>query len=246
MPTDLKNYTIGFPLYPNFDSLDVMGPFQVFTFLGVNPILLAAENTVTSFEGITLTLKNTFDDVYMGEMDDVNKSKIKLDAFFVPGASSAGLKGVLDLGPLGDNAYLDFLAAQADLVKMRLSVCTGALLLGAAGLLDGYTATTHWAFQTILQSFPGVTLAPGYPRYVIDRNLVTGGGISSGIDEALAIAAILSDDATAQRIQLSIQYAPNPPFQSGDPSQAGPKVLYAASNDMDITALAGVFNDFID
>jgi cyclohexyl-isocyanide hydratase len=238
MNQSLANYTIGFPLYDKFDSLDVLGPFQVFTFLGANPVLLAAKDTVTSFEGVTVKPNNTFDDIYHG--------KVKLDAFFVPGASSQGLQGVLDLGPLGKNVYLDFLVSQAQLptVKLHLSVCTGALLLGAAGLLKGYTATTHWAFLSILESFEGVTVASGYPRYVIDRNLVTGGGISSGIDEALAIAAILSDDATAQRIQLSMQYAPNPPYQSGDPSQAGPTVMYAASNYMDITNVAKSFAKF--
>jgi cyclohexyl-isocyanide hydratase len=133
MTTDLKNYTIGFPLYDKFDSLDVMGPFQVFTFLGANPILLAEKDSVTSFEGVTVKIKknNNFDDVYKG--------KVKLDAFFVPGANSEGLQGVLALGPVGKNAYLDFLVSQAQLttVKMHLSVCTGALLLGAAGLLKG-------------------------------------------------------------------------------------------------------------
>jgi len=237
MTNDLKNYTIGFPLYPGFDSLDVLGPFQVFTFLGVNPVLLSMDShPVTSFEGVTIKAHKTF--------KDVDQDKLKLDAFFVPGASGDGLKGVLALGPLGQNAYLDFLTQQAATVKMRLSVCTGALLLGAAGLLQGYTATTHWAFQTILQSFPGVTLASGYPRYVIDRNLVTGGGISSGIDEALAIAGILAGDANAEIVQLSMQYAPNPPYRSGDPSQAGPTVLYAASNSMGISSLAEAFNDF--
>ena len=106
-------------------------------------------------------------------------------------------------------------------------------------------ATTHWAYHTILQSFKGVTLASGYPRYVIDRNLITGGGISSGIDEALAIAGILAGDASAERVQLSMQYAPNPPYQAGDPSQAGPAVLYTTSNSMGITELAEAFEDFL-
>lgn len=243
MTTDLSNYTIGFPLYTGFDSLDVLGPFQVFTFLGVKPILLAAHShPVKSLEGVQIQPHETFKHVYSLKNPEGN---VKLDAFFVPGANTDGLKSVLELGPMGDNKYLDFLVEQAEVVQMRLAVCTGALLLGAAGLLEGYTATTHWAYHNILASFPGVNLASGYPRYVIDRNLVTGGGISSGIDEALAIAGILGGDTAAEGVQLSMQYAPNPPYHAGDPTQAGPSVLYSIGNGMGATDLAQAFDAFI-
>lgn len=238
MTTDLANYTIGFPLYPGFDSLDVLGPFQVFTFLGVKPLLLAATKTpVTSFENVAIQPHYTF--------AEVDNAPLKLNAFFVPGGSGDGVAGALNAGPLGQNPYLDFLVRQAPSVSLRISVCTGALLLGAAGLLRGYQATTHWAFHNLLARFPGVLLAAGYPRYVIDRNLITGGGISSGIDEALAVAAILAGPAAAQRVQLSIQYAPNPPYQAGDPSQAPPDVLYTTAQTMSSDNLTQAVAQFI-
>ena len=113
------------------------------------------------------------------------------------------------------------------------SVCTGALLLARAGLLEGFTCTTHWAYKNILSLFPGVNVAPGFPRYVIDRNRISGGGISSGIDEALAIVEILRGPEMARQIQLAIQYAPNPPFSSGDPSVASASTLYTVSENFD-------------
>src|SRR6185503_2278970 len=100
------------------------------------------------------------------------------------------------------------------------SVCEGALLLASAGLLDGYQATTHWAFIACLKSYSRITVVDGFPRFVIDGNRVTGGGISSGIDEAFELAARISSYAIAKQVQAVTQYFPKPPF-SGDMLQPG-------------------------
>jgi cyclohexyl-isocyanide hydratase len=99
------------------------------------------------------------------------------------------------------------------------SVCEGALLAAAARLLDGYKATTHWAFiPYLIQNYPKVTVADGHPRFVVDRNRLTGGGISSGLDEALQLIALLSGEGTAQSVQQTTQYYPDPPVSSEIPN----------------------------
>jgi hypothetical protein len=103
-----------------------------------------------------------------------------------------------------DARLIGFLQRHSATAHLTVSVCEGALLLAAAGLLDGYRATTHWAFRDCLARFPRIDVAPYYPRYVVDGNRITGGGISSGLDEAL----------------LNVQYNPRPPFGDGDPTVA--------------------------
>jgi len=215
-----SNLTVGFPLYQGFDSLDVIGPYQIFSFLPNCKALLVGPDSslITSGEGITVVPQTDF------------ASCPQLDVLYVPGAG--GVRSVLDQGPLESNPYLQFLLAQAPAARLVVGVCTGAILLAAAGLLDGYIATTHWAFQGVLRMFPAVQLAPGYPRFIIDGNRVTGGGISSGLDEGYAIAAILTDNFQAKKVQLSMQYNPQPPFNDGDPSVAEPRVLQSVSQDM--------------
>lgn len=168
-----------------------------------------------------------------------------LDLIFVPGALKPELP--LLMGDSVRNPYLNFLRNVSAEATHVTAVCTGALLLAAAGLLDGYCATTHWAYKSVLKQFLAVDVAEGYPRYVIDANRVTGGGISSGIDEALAIVAILRGEAAAKSIQLTIQYAPNPPYHDGDPSVAGPTVLAQTSQEMrpGVEATAQVFKEFV-
>src|SRR5467141_1111725 len=101
------------------------------------------------------------------------------------------------------------------------SVCEGALLLAAAGLLDGFEATTHWAFIPCLKKHPAIKVAEGHPRFVVDRNRVTGGGISSGLDEAFKLVELLSDYATAQKVQQTTQYYPRPPVSGTLPNATG-------------------------
>jgi transcriptional regulator GlxA family with amidase domain len=202
--TQLK---VGFPLYDGFDSLDVLGPFQTFTFAGMDRYLLGATmDPITSFEGVSLTPRATFDDC-----------KLKLDLLFVPGGSNP--VAVLQQGKLKHNPYLDFLARQAAHCKLVCSVCTGSLLLAGAGLLDGHIATTHWAFKSVLKLFP-CTVVDDYRRYVQSGNRITGAGISSGLDEALYIVSLLYGTDQARRGQLAMQYHPQPIFQCGDPGDS--------------------------
>src|SRR5256714_2735855 len=207
---------IGIPLYKNFDALDVVGPHQ--TFYMQNPALktLLVGPTdcepVESYEHLKIIPDCTF------------KSCPKLYVLFVPG-------GVAFQDVLCDQTYLEFLRRQADGAKLVTSVCTGALLLAAAGLLDGYKATTHWGYKSVLRLFPKVIVAEGFPRFVIDANRITGGGISSGLDESMMIVSLLLGDDAAKRGQLIMQYAPQPIFNDGDPSTAEPAILYQVSSD---------------
>jgi len=196
----------GFPLYENFDSLDVLGPLQTFFYAGVDCYLLAEDSgDVQSLEGVSIKPRTVFED------------SPQLDILFVPGGSD--FSSVLDEGPRGDNTYLDFLGRQAEKATLVCSVCTGALLLGAAGLLDGHTVTTHWAFKDVLRLFP-CTVVDDYRRYVQSGNRITGAGISSGLDQALYIVSVLQGVQTARRGQLSMQYHPQPLLHYGDPSDA--------------------------
>jgi cyclohexyl-isocyanide hydratase len=199
-PSPLK---VGFPLYTGFDSLDVLGPFQTFTFAGMDRYLVAPDcNPVGSFEGVSLTPRVTFADCP------------QLDVLFVPGGSNP--VAVLQQGQPGSNPYLDFLIRQAPAAKLVCSVCTGALLLAGAGLLDGHTVTTHWAFKDVLRLFP-CHVVDEYRRYVQSGNRITGGGIASGLDEALYISSLLFGTDVARRGQLAMQYHPQPIFHAGDP-----------------------------
>lgn len=196
---------VGIPLYPTFDSLDVIGPYQTFTFAGMERHLIAEScAAVTSFEGVNIIPDTTFDDCP------------QLDVIFVPG--SADPVSVLQAGHPGNNAYLDFLIRQATGAQWVCSVCTGALLLGGAGLLNGHTVTTHWAFKDVMKLFPCVTVVNDYRRYVQSGNRLTGAGIASGLDAALYLVSLLYGVGIARQGQLVMQYNPQPAFHCGDPS----------------------------
>lgn len=209
-PNPLK---IGFALYPDFALIDVMGPFQVLGFTAPpHPELLLVAETlapVTSFPRVTVTPTATFADC------------AQLDILVVPG-------GADPQAPTTDQALLDFVRKQAPGVKYLLSVCVGALIVGAAGLLEGKLATSHWASLGSLGQYPGVVVAGGYPRYVVDGNLITTGGLSSGLDGAIALVAMLRGAEEAKAVELALQYAPKPPFVSGDPDQAEPQTIALA------------------
>lgn len=197
---------VGFPLYPGFDSLDVLGPFQTFTFAGMDRYMVAPdERPVTSFEGVSLSPRATF------------KNCPQLDLLFVPGGQDPA--EVLLHGHPGHNPYLDFLIRQAPHARLVCSVCTGAILLAGAGLLDGHLVTTHWAYKDVLRLFP-VRVVDDYRRYVHSGNRITGAGISSGLDEALYIVALLHGVQIARRSELAMQYHPQPAFHAGDPDDS--------------------------
>ena len=209
-------FVIGIVLYPGFDLLDVAGANEVFTFVDASlagrpfaTTTVAAAAEVEALAPLTVNPCFTFDDCP------------KFDLLFVPGAGD----GLTDA--IGDAGLHKFLRRKAKDASYVASVCTGGLVLAAAGLLDGYRATCHWSVIDCLKLFPRVTVVNGYPRYLRDRNRFTGGGISSSIDEALfMVQQIVTDltgdvakgDAACRRVQLSIQYNPRPPFEGGDPA----------------------------
>lgn len=227
---------IGIPLYPGFDALDVAGPNQVFYFMRrwnveVSVIGPKMGEPITSLEGLSWLPQYDFDNCP------------KLNVIFVPGGFGNGYNQLLK--NLND-PYYAFLKKQAEGADLICSVCSGAFFLARIGLLDGYRCTTHWAYREVLAMFPNLHVEAGYPRFVIDRNRVTGGGISSGIDQAFAIAEILRGPEAAKEIQLSIQYAPDPVYDSGDPSVASPTTLYTVSNRMGTGNMARMVGEILD
>jgi transcriptional regulator GlxA family with amidase domain len=196
---------IGIPVYDKVDLLDVAGPREVLTWMSpAAEVRLIAETPgeITTRDGLTFIARFDFNDTPA------------LDVLWVPGGDPQALKTIMT-GPNG--AYLDFLRARSATAKYVCSVCEGALLLAQAGLLDGYEATTHWAFIPCLKRFPQIRVAPGTPRFVHDRNRLTGGGISAGLDEALKLVELLSGTEAAQDVQQTIQYYPDPPVSSQIP-----------------------------
>ncbi|HYL29311.1 MAG TPA: DJ-1/PfpI family protein [Gemmatimonadales bacterium] len=197
--------SVGMVLFPGLTQLDLAGPYEVLARLPNTTVYLVAATVapVRTERGLTITPDATFDAVP------------PLDVICVPGGPG--------VDPLMEDArLLGFLRAQAPRARYVTSVCTGALLLGAAGLLQGYRATTHWLSLDLLPLFGAV---PVKERVVIDRNRLTGGGVTAGIDLGLAMAAELCGRAVAEEIQLTIEYDPAPPFQSGSPRTAPPAVL---------------------
>jgi cyclohexyl-isocyanide hydratase len=136
----------------------------------------------------------------------------QLDVLFVPG----GLKGTV--AAMDDRDTLDFLASRGRSARYVTSVCTGSLLLGAAGLLRGYRAASHWYVRDLL---PLLGASPAAERVVVDRNRLTGGGVTAGIDFGLTLAATLRGEEYARRVQLVIEYDPQPPYRAGTPETAG-------------------------
>lgn len=196
---------IGLLVFPRVTQLDFTGPLQVFSAVPGAKLHLIWKRIepVPSDAVLTLTPTTTFADCP------------QLDVICVPGG-----RGTDDL--LNDAEVLDFLRRQAEGAQYVTSVCTGSLALGAAGLLRGYRAATHWSAMEMLGQF-GAT--PTKTRVCIDRNRVTGGGVTAGIDFALTLVSILVDRATAEAIQLGIEYNPAPPFNSGSPDTAPAEVL---------------------
>ncbi|HEV2544603.1 MAG TPA: DJ-1/PfpI family protein [Methylobacterium sp.] len=196
---------IGFLVFPRVQQLDLTGPYEVLAMVPGARVHLVATTLepLASATGLVLTPTVTFADCPA------------LDVICVPGGG-----GVNPLMEDGDT--LDFLCRQAAGARYLTSVCTGALVLGAAGLLRGKRATTHWAAHDLLSHFGAI---PTQARVVRDGNLITGGGVTAGIDFGLTLAAELTDAATAQAIQLHLEYAPAPPFDAGRPESAGPDIL---------------------
>lgn len=203
---------IGLLLFPRLTQLDVTGPYEVFARVPAAQVHLIGKYTdpVDSDRGLQLYPTTTYSDCP------------PLDIICVPGGP--GQVDVMD-----DSETLDFLRDQAVNAKWITSVCTGSLILGAAGLLQGYQATCHWASRDQLSLFGA---EPSDSRVVVDRNRVTGAGVTAGIDFALQLVAQAVDERTAQAIQLAIEYEPSPPFWSGTPQHAPAEVLEEARQKM--------------
>jgi transcriptional regulator GlxA family with amidase domain len=194
---------IAIPVYDDVDMLDVAGPYEMFAWADFAVDLLAERPGLLKFRnGFCFEAKKGFADAG------------SYDALWVPGGDPAALARLMG-DTSTDRTYLDFLIRQSEQTPWVCSVCEGALLLAAAGLLDGYEMTTHWAFvNCIKQRFPKVILVEGHPRYHVDRNRLTGGGISSGLDEALKLIELLLGTDKAKYVQQMTQYYPCPPVAS--------------------------------
>lgn len=203
---------IGIPVYEKVDLLDVAGPYEMFNWVdpggdSFKAVILSEDGgPVTTVNGVRFEAHFSFDNAP------------PIDVLWVPGGPIEVMNALMTAQP---PTYLDYLRKIAADARMVCSVCEGALLLAKAGLLDGHQATTHWSVVECLKQFQAVEVVPGHPRFVESGDRLTGGGISSGLDEALRLIEILTDTATATGVQVLTQYFPVPPVQGTIPD-AGP------------------------
>ena len=221
--------TIGIPIVEQFDLMDVANPYEIFcwmrpfwkaagTELDVKLIGHKRHAAVKAFNGASLTTHASFDDV----------AKTPMDLIFVPGGGDAYVGKAT-----GDKKLLNFVRHHAAGAKWVASVCTGAFVLATAKLLDGRRATTHWLYLDKLRAdYSKIDVVNGYPRFVTDGKFVTGGGISSGIDEALFLASAIAGEQIGRDIELAIQYRPQPPYNVGDPAVADYKTWKEVTTDL--------------
>jgi cyclohexyl-isocyanide hydratase len=202
---------VGMLVFPGITQLDATGPCELFASLPDTEVCLIAKDTapISTDWGLAFRPGATYADAP------------KLDVLCVPGG--VGVNALME-----DDACLEFLRRQAQTARYVTSVCTGALVLGAAGLLRGHRATTHWLALEFLEAF-GAT--PVSERVVVDRNRITGGGVTAGIDLALVVAAELVGPTAARKSQLYLEYAPAPPFSCGSPASAPPELVDAVRVD---------------
>jgi len=205
--SETMRFRSGLLVFPNLTQLDLTGPYEVLARLPGAETLLLWKNLdpVRSEHGLTIQPMATL------------ASCPPLDLILVPGG--AGINPLLE-----DTEVLDFLRRAAGEARYVVGVCTGSLVLGAAGLLRGRRAGTHWMSRDMLRAFGAEPVAQ---RVVVDGSLFTGGGVTAGIDVALTVAAAIAGSEAAQAIQLGIEYDPAPPFASGSPQLADPAVLKA-------------------
>lgn len=202
MPDPIR---IAFLLFPDVTQLDLTGPAQVLSRLGNATVDLVwkTREPVMTDAGFAIQPTATFADVP------------RADILCVPGGF--GVNGVI-----ADDEAMAWVQAIGATATWVTSVCTGSLILGAAGLLEGYRAGCHWAQRDMLPLFGAIPVAD---RVVIDRNRVTGGGVTAGIDFALTLTALLRGEAHAKAVQLSLEYDPQPPFDAGSPERAGDELV---------------------
>ena len=194
---------IGILIYPNVTQLDATGPAQVLARVpgATLHMIWKTRDPIPTDAGFSIVPNTTFADCP------------KLDVICVPGGGG-------QVALMTDPETLDFLRKQAATARYVTSVCTGSLVLGAAGLLKGYRSACHWAWRGMLTDFGAIPVAE---RVVRDRNRISGGGVTAGIDFGLTVAAELAGEEVAKSIQLVLEYDPQPPFESGSPEKAGPE-----------------------
>jgi cyclohexyl-isocyanide hydratase len=213
---------VGMLLYPGLTLLDLIGPQTAWSWHAKIHLVWKTRDMIVSDSEVGIQPTTTFSDC-----------PHDLDVLFVPG-------GFGTMAAMKDREVLDFLAARAAHAKYVTAVCSGSLILGAAGLLQGYKATSHWSCRDVLSMFGA---EPVEARVVVDRNRITGGGVTAGIDFGLVLLAKLRGDDVAKLTQLAMEYDPEPPFQAGSPKGAGPAIVklaksYMESADLEIRQVA--------
>lgn len=205
------NEQIAMLLYPKFTALDLVGPQFLFaSLMGAKIYLVSPTDDLTpvmSDTGLAIVPTHT-----QSECPD------NLDLLFLPGGATGTLKA------MQNPQFIDFIKTKAATAKYVTSVCTGSLLLGKAGLLKGKKATSHWVTLDLLSNF-GAT--PVKDRVVWDGNVITGAGVTAGLDFGLEVLAALRGKAYAQATQLQVEYDPQPPFDSGSPDKADVRIKNA-------------------
>ncbi len=201
----MKPLSVAFLLYPNVTQLDLTGPAQFLSRLGNQRLDLVwkSRDPVPTDSGFSIVPTATFEDVR------------RPDILCVPGG--IGCTDVME-----DQAVLDWVEQAGTNAQWVTSVCTGSLILGAAGLLRGYRAACHWDWREYLSLFGAEPVAE---RVVFDRNRVTGGGVTAGIDFGLALVAAIRGETHARALQLGLEYDPKPPFDSGSPERASDELV---------------------
>lgn len=199
-------------LYDGFTALDAVGPYEVLCRVPDTSVVTVAKRVgpVRTDTGV------------LGLVADRTLRQVRqADVLLVPGAGNRGVIAAME-----DEETVDWVRRLHQGTTWTVSVCTGALILGAAGLLRGVPATTYWASRDYLETTFGALPAPG--RFVESGKIITAGGVSAGIDMALHLASKLSDERTAQALQLAVEYDPQPPFDTGSPEKAGPDLQQLA------------------
>ena len=198
-------FNVGFVIFPHLTQLDFTGPQQVLARLPNSAMHIVAKSAapVPSDSGLGLVPTHTFENCP------------QLDLICVPGGNAGVVKAI------ADRETIEFVRQQSGSAKYVTSVCTGAFILGAAGLLQGRRATTHWAFAELL---PLVGATHERARVVKDGNVITAGGVTSGIDFGFRVVAEIAGETVAQAVQLGLEYDPEPPFASGHPDRASATV----------------------
>jgi cyclohexyl-isocyanide hydratase len=203
-----KHLNIGALVFPQMDQIDLTGPFEILTRIPNSTFHLIWKERipVRDIRGLIITPETTFAEAP------------PLDLLVVPGGF--GQEALMD-----DDVVLKFIQTEAATAMYVFSICTGALICGAAGLLRGFKSTTHWSAFHLLPYFGAI---PVNARVVVDGKHVSAAGVTAGLDGALRVASLMCNERVAQQIQLAIEYAPDPPFNSGTPETAPPEILQAA------------------